>query len=137
MESGLMLCIVTMMTGVLLLVSTISSLAKRKMTEPFCLTWGMVAVIIILAGLLLRPMQWNRYISGTGMLLVILVGFCLIYGTYFMSLKVSELMRRNQELAIQVSLLNNENEQIVKQLEELKQTAKKQQDTKSQEKTEW
>ena len=39
MEPGLMLQIIMILTGVYLLVRTISSLAKRRMTEPFCLTW--------------------------------------------------------------------------------------------------
>ncbi len=119
MEPGVMLRIIMIATGVFLFGVTISSLAKRKMTEPFCLTWGVISLMIILAGILLRPAEWNRYISGKGMLLVVMAGFCVIYGTYFMSIKVSELMRRNLELAMQVSLLNRENEEIRSKLEEL------------------
>lgn len=108
MEPGLMLQIIMILTGVYLLVRTISSLAKRRMTEPFCLTWGLVAIGIILAGCLLRPAGWNQYISYTGMVLLLLIGFCLLYGAYFISCRVSELMRQNNELAIQVSLLKEE-----------------------------
>ena len=97
---------------------TLFSLAKRKMTESFCLTWGFISVIIILAGFLLRPTELARYISGTGMILVGMVAFCVVYGTYFMSIKVSELMRRNLELAMQVSLLGKENEEIRERLQE-------------------
>ena len=107
MEPGLMLQIIMIITGVYLLVRTISSMAKRRMTEPFCLTWGLVAIGIILAGCL-RPAGWNQYISYTGMVLLLLIGFCLLYGAYFISCRVSELMRRNNELAIQVSLLKEE-----------------------------
>lgn len=108
MEPGLLLQIIMILTGVYLLVRTISSLAKRRMTEPFCLTWGLVAIGIILAGCLLRPAGWNQYISYTGMVLLLLIGFCLLYGAYFISCRVSELMRQNNELAIQVSLLKEE-----------------------------
>ena len=108
MDPGLMLQIIMILTGVYLLVRTISSLAKRRMTEPFCLTWGLVAIGIILAGCLLRPAGWNQYISYTGMVLLLLIGFCLLYGAYFISCRVSELMRQNNELAIQVSLLKEE-----------------------------
>lgn len=119
MEVGNILRIIIIITGVVLLCITVSSLAKRRMTEPFCLTWGLISIIIILAGVLLRPMILNRYISTTGMALVLLLGFCAIYGAYIMSARVSELMRRNLELAMQVSLLNQENEVIKKRLEEL------------------
>lgn len=112
MEPGVLLRIIIIVVGVCLFMVTLTSLAKRRMTEPFCLTWGLISVIIVLAGILLRPTMLGRYISGTGMILVGLVAFCVIYGTYFMSIKISELMRRNLELAMQVSLLKKENEEI-------------------------
>lgn len=119
MEPGAMLRIIMIATGVFLFGVTISSLAKRRMTEPFCMTWGLISLIIILAGILLRPDEWNRYISTKGMLFIVLIGFCVVYGIYFMSARVSELMRRNQELAMQVSLLNYEMEKMQKRLEDL------------------
>lgn len=100
-------------------VVTINSLAHRKMTESFCLAWGLIALILVLAGLFLRPTEWSRYISPMGLMLVVMIGFCVVYVAYFMSIKVSELSRRNQELAIQVSLLRQENQRIVEQLEQM------------------
>ena len=105
--------------GVVLLGITMSSLARRKMTEPFCLTWGFISVVLILAGILLRPTLWNSLISLTGMFLVLLLGFAVIYISFFVSTRVSELMRKNQELAMQVSLLNWEKDELWKKLEEL------------------
>ncbi len=119
MEPGSILQIIMIVVGLYLLIAVVSSLAKRKMTESFCLTWGMIAIIIILAGILLRPAEWNRYISAMGMLLLLLIGFCIIYGAYFMSSKVSELMRKNMELSMQVSLLNHEKDELKKKLEEI------------------
>lgn len=89
------------------------------MTESFCLAWGLIALILILAGLSLRPTEWSRYISPMGLMLVVMIGFCVVYVAYFMSTKVSELSRRNQELAIQVSLLRQENQRIMEQLEQM------------------
>ncbi|MCM1100014.1 MAG: DUF2304 domain-containing protein [Clostridium sp.] len=119
MEPGVMLQIIMIVAGGVLLAAVVSSLAKRKMTESFCLTWGVIAIIIILAGILLRPAEWNRYISGMGLLLLLMIGFCIIYGAYFMSTKVSELSRKNQELAMQVSLLNHEKDELYRRLDEL------------------
>lgn len=119
MEPEVLLRIIIILTGVVLFCVTLSSLAKRRMTESFCLTWGLISVIIILSGILLRPTEWTSYISGTGMILVGIVAFCVIYGAYFISIKVSELMRRNLELAMQVSLLGKENEEIRERLQEL------------------
>lgn len=117
--------IIMIVSGVVLLGITITSLSKRKMTDSFCLSWGLISIIIILAGFVLRPSEWNRFISPTGLCLVLMIGFCIVYGTYFMSSKVSELMRKNMELAIQVSLLNQEKDQIHKELEELKEKMEK------------
>ncbi|MCM1044796.1 MAG: DUF2304 domain-containing protein [Candidatus Gastranaerophilales bacterium] len=119
MPSGIILQIVAIITGLFLLGVTIHSLALRKMTESFSLAWGLISLILVLAGILLRPLEWARYISTAGLVLVILIGFCVIYVAYFISTKVSELTRKNQELAIQVSLLNQENERILERLEQL------------------
>lgn len=125
MEPGVLLRIITILTGIVLFFVTLSSLAKRRMTESFCLTWGLISVIIIMAGILLRPTEWSSYISGTGMVLVGMIGFCVIYGAYFMSTKVSELMRKNLELAMQVSLLGRENEEMKRKLQELSEDIEK------------
>lgn len=119
MEPGVLLRIIIILVGIVLFCVTLFSLAKRRMTESFCLTWGFISVIIVLAGILLRPTELASYISGTGMILVGIVAFCVIYGAYFMSIKVSELMRRNLELAMQISLLRKENEEIRERLQEL------------------
>lgn len=119
MSQGNVLQIIIIITGIFLLCVTTTSLARRKMTESFCITWGLISVMIILAGILLRPVGWSKYVSTLGMMLVLIVIFCVIYVAYFLSSKVSELSRKNQELAIQVSLLNQENERILERIEEL------------------
>lgn len=119
METGDVLRVIICCGGVALLGVTTSSLARRKMTEPFCLAWGIISVVLILAGILLRPSIWNRFISLTGMFLVLLLGFAVIYIAFFVSTRVSELMRKNQELAMQVSLLNWEKDELWKRLDEL------------------
>ena len=129
MEPGVILQIILIIVGVVLFATVASSLAKRKMTESFCLTWGFIAIIIILAGILLRPAEWNKYISGTGMLLLIMIGFCIIYGAYFMSGKVSDLIRKNTELAMQVSLLNHEKEELYRRMDELEAKVKQEDET--------
>lgn len=119
MNVGDMLRIIMVVTGVVLFLITIVSLARRKMTESFCLTWGIVSVIFILAGILLRPYGVSALISITGLLLITFVGICVLTGAFYFSLKISELARKNQELAIQVTLLNYETKEILDKLKEL------------------
>ncbi len=119
MEPGNVLQIIMIATGVFLLAVTVGSLARRKMTESFCLAWGLIALILVTAGFILRPSEIARYISNWGLVLALMIGFCVVYVAYFMSAKVSELSRKNQELAIQVSLLRQQNEHILEQIQEL------------------
>lgn len=122
MESAVLLRIVIFAMGIVLFLASVYSLSRRRMTEPFCLAWGFVALMLIVAGILLQPTEWRRYISGSTLVIVLMVGFCVGWGAFFISTKVSELMRKNLELAMQVTLLNNENEQIRKELEEIKES---------------
>lgn len=119
MHPGNILQIIMIATGILLFIVTMNSLARRRMTESFSLAWGLISLILIVAGIFLRPSGWSRYLSNMGMVLVVMIGFCIVYVAYFMSVKLSELSRKNQELAIQVSLLNQENERMLERLEEL------------------
>lgn len=119
MQAGTALQVIMILTGVSLFVITTTSLARRKMTESFCLAWNLIAVILVLAGIFLRPAGWSSYLSNMGMILALMLGFCIIYVAYFLSVKMSDLSRKNQELAMQVSLLNQENERILEQLEQL------------------
>ena len=118
MDGSMGLCVGMILTGVVLLGATLSSLARRRMADSFVLTWGLISMIMILAGLFLHPAELNRYISAMGMLLVASVGFCMVYGTYYMSIRVSELMRRNLELTMQVTLLWQELETLETSVEE-------------------
>ena len=116
--------VIIIITGIFLFGLTISSLARRKMTESFCLTWGLMAIIMILGGLFLRPYGIAELISPAGLLMIIIIGFCVIFGAFYVTGKVSELTRKNQELAIQVSLINQENRIMMEQLEALNKILK-------------
>lgn len=124
MTVGDLLRIFMIAAGIGLLIVTVSSLAKRKLTETVCLVWGLVSVVFILAGILLRPYGISRYISMTGLCLIMIIGVVVLSGAFFVSTKLSELARKNHELAVQVSLLNHENTVIMKKLEMLEEEQK-------------
>lgn len=119
MGVGDVLRIIMIVAGVMLFAIALSSLARRKINESFSLTWGLVAVIFILGGILLRPYEINKYVSVTGLLLITVVGLCVVFGAFYITAKVSEVTRKNQELSIQVTLLNHENRMIMEKLEAL------------------
>jgi len=108
MDAGLWLRVEIILAGVFLFGTTLFSLAKRKMTDSFALVWGLISVIFVLTGVLLNPTELARYISPTGTLLTGAIGLCAVFGAYFISIRVSELSRRNLELVMQVTLLKQE-----------------------------
>jgi hypothetical membrane protein len=124
MEAGLLFCVSFIVTGVCLLVAVIVSLAKHKLTETFSVVWAIFAVLLILAGAAIQPTELARYISTRGMLLLLFIAYSILVGAYFLSTSISRLIRRNQELAMQVSLLNNENARIMQQITEIEEKLK-------------
>ena len=120
MDIGNLLKAFIIILGVVLLMKAVLSLAKRKMTEPFCLAWALLSTLMIFSGVLLNPSQLDRYISTRGLVLIIIVVSGILWGLWFISTQVSILKRRNQEMAMQISLLNNDCEKILKELEKLK-----------------
>ena len=120
MASGDLLTVFLVVMGICLFVMAILSLAKRKMTEPFCLAWVVLSALMILSGILLNPSQLDGYISTRGLILIIIIVSGILWGLWFISTQVSILKRRNQELAMQISLLNNDCEKILRELEKLK-----------------
>lgn len=61
----------------------------------------------------------KRYVSTRGLILTIIIVSGVLWGLWFIGTQVSILKRKNQELAMQVSLLNNDYEKIIKELEKL------------------
>ena len=120
MAVGDVLRLFVIVAGVYMFLKAILSLAKRKMTEPFCLAWAVLSALMILSGILLNPSQLDGYISTRGLILIIIIVSGILWGLWFISTQVSILKRKNQELAMQISLLNNDCEKILRELEKLK-----------------
>lgn len=119
MTLGDLLTIFLIMMGICLLVMAILSLAKRKMTEPFCLVWAIVSVLLVICGILIEPSELERYVSLRILILIFLITIGVVWTLWFISTQLSILMRKNQELAMQISLLNQDSERMLKKLEEL------------------
>ena len=116
---GSVLRIVMILVGILILFMIVFSLAKRKMTQFFCLVWSAISILMIIAGILLKPCLLDSFLSRRAFVLLILVGLTILWTFWFITLQVSTLSRRNQELAIQVSLLNQEYIEMSKQLDDI------------------
>ena len=120
MAVGDVLRLFVIVAGAYMFLKAILSLAKRKLTEPFCLAWAVLSALMIFSGILLNPSQLDGYISTRGLILIIIIVSGILWGLWFISTQVSILKRKNQELAMQISLLNNDCEKILRELEKLK-----------------
>ena len=120
MAVGDVLRLFVIVAGAYMFLKAILSLAKRKMTEPFCLAWAVLSALMIFSGILLNPSQLDGYISTRGLILIMIIVSGILWGLWFISTQVSILKRKNQELAMQISLLNNDCEKILRELEKLK-----------------
>lgn len=120
MTGGIFLRVFLIVLGCYLLVITLLSLAKRKMTEQFCLVWSVLSVLMVILGIVIKPSQIERYMRGEILALVLIVVLSVVWGLWFISTQVSILMRKNQELAMQTSLLNQDSENMLRQIDLLK-----------------
>lgn len=108
MEIAVRMILIGAGIGILLLILT--ALAKRKVAEPLCLGWGLLALLLILAGIVLHPGRWNEYLNVGGLALTVLAGGCVFALAYGVSAAVSEQLMGMRETAMQISLLRFENE---------------------------
>ncbi len=117
---GLILKIVIILLGAFLLGDAIFSLAKRRMTESFCLMWGLISVITIIVGIIIQPSKLSDFLSPMSFALILMTLYPILHIALFFSHTISDLVRKNNELAINVSLLISENEELKKMIEEIK-----------------
>ena len=108
-------------TGIVFLLWDFYSYAKQKLNESMGMIWGFVSIALIITGAV-------RALSGevSEWLLICLFIICLLllFLLFKVTKAVSVLTMKNQELAMQVSLVNQENEKILHQLGILKDEKK-------------
>lgn len=110
--------------GIVLLVMAFLAFVYRKVTEGIGLGWGAFAVIMILLGTVPALAGWSGCIPKAAVPAFIVLNIAILLGTFYLSCRVSQLIRKNQELAMHVSLLNQENESILEELQEIRKQQK-------------
>jgi hypothetical protein len=93
--------------------------SKKKMSASISLVWFAFAVMLILFDVIPMGQPWRK--PGMSALYIpnlIFFGFS-VFGLFLATIAISVLQTRNRELAMQVSLLNQENEHILQRLEAL------------------
>lgn len=113
------------LAGAILMVSSFWMNAYKKITVNFAVIWEILGLMLVLIGSIPVFSQWTRLVSsGTG-LAFLCVGGIFLFEEVRTSVLLSQLKMKNRELAMQVSLLNQENEYIMNELDALQKTVEK------------
>lgn len=113
MEIARIVGIIMIVLSVLLLTGSFMAYARHRLTENFGMIWGIIAICFLVMGIVLTAAGRSATVA---LVIGILLGVLLVAGLFGFSKAISVLTMKNQELAMQVSLLNQENEGILREL---------------------
>ncbi len=99
-----------MAMGVFLLLAGFVSTLLRRMYAPLGVFWMILGLVLGLAG-------WQLEGGLDGLWVLYLLLSVVIVGLFVAGVLLSSLLEKTRELAMQVSLLNQENEQLLKILD--------------------
>lgn len=99
--------------------------AKRKLTVNLAVVWEFLGIALILIGAIPVFSSWCHLLAKGTVIAMFVVGVLALWGSYILCILISDLSMKNQELAMQVSLLNQENELMLKELKEMQENNKK------------
>lgn len=110
--------------GVIIMVLSFVLHAKRKLTVNLAVVWEFLGLALILIGAIPIFSSWCHLLARGTVIAMFVVGALALWGSYILCILISDLSMKNQELAMQVSLLNQENELMLRELKELKNDGK-------------
>lgn len=107
--------------GVMIMIMSFVFHAKRKLTVNLAVVWEFLGFALILIGAIPVFSSWCHLLARGTVIAMFVVGALALWGSYILCILISNLSMKNQELAMQVSLLNQENELMLKEIEKLKE----------------
>lgn len=119
MNTAIIVKIGMIVTGLLIMGLTFYLHAAKKLAVNLAVAWEGIGVGLVLIGAIPVLSAWC-YLVGEGTIIAMfLVGSVVVWSGYELSIQISSLAMKTQELAMQVSLLNQENERILNELSKL------------------
>ena len=106
-------------TGIVIMALTFFLHAVRKLTVNLAVVWEFLGLTAILTGAVPAFSGWCYLLARGTAVAMFTIGVLVLWGGYQLCILISSLSMKNQELAMQVSLLNQENEKILKELEKI------------------
>ncbi len=111
------------MVGVAIIILLVSFIryARKKLSDGFMMIWLIMSITIVILGITLIVTGYSHALLVG---LVTTVCGLLLIVIFITSSMVSELMMKVRELAMQVALLNQENDSLLQQINHLKEQDK-------------
>lgn len=100
-------------TGILFLILAFWAYTKQKLNDSMALIWAFVSIALVITGAVPAV---SKHLSESLLIFMFIICLLLLFLLFKVSKAVSVLTMKNQELAMQVSLLNQENERILHKL---------------------
>ena len=105
--------------GLMLMVVSFLMHSYKKITVNYTVIWELLGIVLILIGCVPVFSEWTkRLASGTGLAFAC-VGAIFLFEEFRNSVMISQLLLKTREMAMQVSMLNQENERLVNELERI------------------
>ena len=105
--------------GIVIMITTFLSHARKKITVNLAVVWELLGLAAILIGAVPGLSRWCGSLGHGTAIAMFVIGCLILSGAFRICVLISLLIMKNQELAMQVSLLNQENEKILNALREL------------------
>ena len=115
----LVLRIIMVVAGCLFLILNFVTYVKKNLTEKFTWMWTFFCVVMILSGIVPGLNRWSFQFNSWGYLVLCIILVLIVQFIFIITKEIANLKKRNKELAMHVSLLNQENERILAELEKL------------------
>ncbi len=105
--------------GLVLMVVSFLMHSYKKITVNYTVIWELLGIVLILIGCVPVFSEWTkRLASGTGLAFAC-VGAIFLFEEFRNSVMISQLLLKTQEMAMQVSMLNQENERLMNKIERI------------------
>ena len=115
----LVLRIIMVVAGCLFLILNFVTYVKKNLTEKFTWMWTIFCIVMILSGIVPGLNSWSFKFNSWGYMALCIILVLIVQFIFIITKEIANLKKRNKELAMHVSLLNQENERILAQLEKL------------------
>lgn len=105
--------------GALLMIVSFLMHSYKKITVNYTVIWELLGIVLILIGAVPAFSEWTkRLASGTGLAFAC-VGAIFLFEEFRNSVMISQLLLKTREMAMQVSMLNQENERLMNELDRI------------------